>query len=114
MRRAAELEPKGIHFVGMGVSGGEEGARNGPSLSVLSSLPRSLAFLSKKPPTQTTLTHSFLVYRLLTGQLFTNQRTNQPIDHGRADTLGFHRWILMFIKWIPFCLGGCVQDAWRT
>ncbi|RLN47561.1 hypothetical protein BBJ29_008832 [Phytophthora kernoviae] len=32
VRRAAELEPKGIHFVGMGVSGGEEGARNGPSL----------------------------------------------------------------------------------
>ncbi|CEG37712.1 6-phosphogluconate dehydrogenase [Plasmopara halstedii] len=32
VRRASELEPKGIHFVGMGVSGGEEGARNGPSL----------------------------------------------------------------------------------
>lgn len=32
VRRAAELEPKGIHFVGMGISGGEEGARNGPSL----------------------------------------------------------------------------------
>eukprot|EP00611_Tribonema_gayanum_P009115 TRINITY_DN1884_c0_g1_i1.p1 TRINITY_DN1884_c0_g1~~TRINITY_DN1884_c0_g1_i1.p1 ORF type:complete len:524 (+),score=157.44 TRINITY_DN1884_c0_g1_i1:171-1574(+) len=32
IRRAQELEPKGIHFVGMGISGGEEGARNGPSL----------------------------------------------------------------------------------
>ncbi|TDH68236.1 hypothetical protein CCR75_004492 [Bremia lactucae] len=32
VRRASELVPKGIHFVGMGVSGGEEGARNGPSL----------------------------------------------------------------------------------
>lgn len=32
VRRASELAPKGIHFVGMGVSGGEEGARNGPSL----------------------------------------------------------------------------------
>eukprot|EP00591_Stephanopyxis_turris_P008524 CAMPEP_0195516376 /NCGR_PEP_ID=MMETSP0794_2-20130614/7122_1 /TAXON_ID=515487 /ORGANISM="Stephanopyxis turris, Strain CCMP 815" /LENGTH=467 /DNA_ID=CAMNT_0040644955 /DNA_START=83 /DNA_END=1486 /DNA_ORIENTATION=- len=32
IRRAAELEPKGIMFVGMGISGGEEGARNGPSL----------------------------------------------------------------------------------
>jgi 6-phosphogluconate dehydrogenase len=31
-RRAKELEPKGIMFVGMGVSGGEEGARKGPSL----------------------------------------------------------------------------------
>ena len=26
------MEPKGIHFVGMGISGGEEGARHGPSL----------------------------------------------------------------------------------
>jgi len=32
LRRGAELEPKGISFMGMGVSGGEEGARNGPSL----------------------------------------------------------------------------------
>ncbi|OQR89745.1 6-phosphogluconate dehydrogenase [Thraustotheca clavata] len=32
LRRAKELEPKGIHFVGMGISGGEEGARKGPSL----------------------------------------------------------------------------------
>jgi 6-phosphogluconate dehydrogenase len=31
-RRAKELEGKGIHFVGMGVSGGEEGALKGPSL----------------------------------------------------------------------------------
>jgi 6-phosphogluconate dehydrogenase len=32
IRRGKELEPKGIHFMGMGVSGGEEGARKGPSL----------------------------------------------------------------------------------
>eukprot|EP00618_Florenciella_parvula_P006766 CAMPEP_0119519280 /NCGR_PEP_ID=MMETSP1344-20130328/35629_1 /TAXON_ID=236787 /ORGANISM="Florenciella parvula, Strain CCMP2471" /LENGTH=509 /DNA_ID=CAMNT_0007557037 /DNA_START=65 /DNA_END=1594 /DNA_ORIENTATION=+ len=31
-RRATELEAKKIMFMGMGVSGGEEGARNGPSL----------------------------------------------------------------------------------
>ncbi|MFQ5522308.1 MAG: decarboxylating NADP(+)-dependent phosphogluconate dehydrogenase [Acidimicrobiia bacterium] len=31
-RRQAELAPRGIRFVGMGVSGGEEGARHGPSL----------------------------------------------------------------------------------
>src|ERR1700730_7164888 len=31
-RREKELEAKGIHFVGMGVSGGEEGALKGPSL----------------------------------------------------------------------------------
>src|SRR3989454_7589768 len=31
-RRGKELEDKGIHFVGMGVSGGEEGAIKGPSL----------------------------------------------------------------------------------
>ena len=31
-RRADELADKGIHYVGMGVSGGEEGARHGPSL----------------------------------------------------------------------------------
>ena len=31
-RRSTELEAKGIHFMGMGISGGEEGARNGPSL----------------------------------------------------------------------------------
>jgi len=32
VRRAEELTKKGIHFIGMGISGGEEGARNGPSL----------------------------------------------------------------------------------
>lgn len=32
LRRYEELKPKGIMFVGMGISGGEEGARNGPSL----------------------------------------------------------------------------------
>merc|ERR1711933_278574 len=32
VRRAEELAKKGIHFIGMGISGGEEGARNGPSL----------------------------------------------------------------------------------
>jgi len=32
VRRAQELKPKGIHFIGMGISGGEEGARKGPSL----------------------------------------------------------------------------------
>ncbi len=31
-RREADLKQKGIRFVGMGVSGGEEGARRGPSL----------------------------------------------------------------------------------
>lgn len=32
IRRAKELEAKGLLFVGSGVSGGEEGARYGPSL----------------------------------------------------------------------------------
>jgi 6-phosphogluconate dehydrogenase len=32
VRRAEELKSKNIHFIGMGISGGEEGARNGPSL----------------------------------------------------------------------------------
>jgi 6-phosphogluconate dehydrogenase len=32
IRRCHELEKKGLLFVGSGVSGGEEGARNGPSL----------------------------------------------------------------------------------
>jgi 6-phosphogluconate dehydrogenase len=32
IRRTKELEEKGLLFVGSGVSGGEEGARNGPSL----------------------------------------------------------------------------------
>ena len=31
-RREAKLEEQGLHFVGMGVSGGEEGALNGPSI----------------------------------------------------------------------------------
>lgn len=31
-RREAQLREKGIHFVGIGVSGGEEGALNGPSI----------------------------------------------------------------------------------
>lgn len=31
-RRTRELEPQGFRFIGMGVSGGEEGALNGPSL----------------------------------------------------------------------------------
>jgi 6-phosphogluconate dehydrogenase len=32
IRRSEMLQTKGIHFIGMGISGGEEGARNGPSL----------------------------------------------------------------------------------
>src|SRR5882724_9687708 len=32
LRRVDYLKQKGIHFVGMGVSGGEEGARKGPSI----------------------------------------------------------------------------------
>ncbi len=31
-RRYKDLESKGFHFIGMGVSGGEEGARKGPSM----------------------------------------------------------------------------------
>ncbi|MEO8470552.1 MAG: NADP-dependent phosphogluconate dehydrogenase [Chryseolinea sp.] len=31
-RRVEELKSKGLHFFGMGISGGEEGARNGPSM----------------------------------------------------------------------------------
>ena len=34
MRRFAELEGSGIEFLGVGVSGGEEGARHGPSIMV--------------------------------------------------------------------------------
>src|SRR4051794_15871781 len=34
LRREKALSDKGIHFVGMGVSGGEEGALNGPSIMV--------------------------------------------------------------------------------
>lgn len=32
MRRDLELNSTGVHFIGLGVSGGEEGARHGPSL----------------------------------------------------------------------------------
>lgn len=32
IRREAEIAPSGIHFVGTGISGGEEGALNGPSI----------------------------------------------------------------------------------
>ncbi len=32
IRRAADLEAKGLRFIGAGVSGGEEGARHGPSI----------------------------------------------------------------------------------
>ncbi len=32
LRRVKQLDEKGIHFMGMGVSGGEEGARRGPSI----------------------------------------------------------------------------------
>ena len=32
IRRGNELQTKGIMFVAMGISGGEEGSRNGPSL----------------------------------------------------------------------------------
>lgn len=32
LRRAKFLEPKGIHFMGIGISGGEGGARQGPSI----------------------------------------------------------------------------------
>ncbi len=34
LRREHDLSAQGIHFVGMGVSGGEEGALNGPSIMV--------------------------------------------------------------------------------
>ncbi len=32
IRRTADLESKGLLFIGSGISGGEEGARNGPSI----------------------------------------------------------------------------------
>jgi 6-phosphogluconate dehydrogenase len=32
IRRSKELEAKGFHFLGTGISGGEEGARNGPAI----------------------------------------------------------------------------------
>lgn len=31
-RRSAEVAKRGVKYIGMGVSGGEEGARNGPSM----------------------------------------------------------------------------------
>lgn len=34
MRRNRDFEGTGLHFIGMGVSGGEEGARHGPSIMV--------------------------------------------------------------------------------
>ncbi|MDO8944740.1 MAG: NAD(P)-binding domain-containing protein, partial [Desulfobacterales bacterium] len=34
MRHFSELEGSGIEFLGVGVSGGEEGARHGPSIMV--------------------------------------------------------------------------------
>jgi 6-phosphogluconate dehydrogenase len=34
IRRTEALQAKGLHFVGAGVSGGEEGALNGPSIMV--------------------------------------------------------------------------------
>ena len=34
LRREQALKEQGLHFVGMGVSGGEEGALNGPSIMV--------------------------------------------------------------------------------
>lgn len=34
IRRAAMMDKKGLHFTGMGVSGGEAGARHGPSMMV--------------------------------------------------------------------------------
>ncbi len=32
IRRSSELEAKGLHYIGAGISGGEEGARNGPAI----------------------------------------------------------------------------------
>ena len=34
VRRTAELHERGVHFIGAGVSGGSEGARNGPSIMI--------------------------------------------------------------------------------
>lgn len=44
-RRTQELEPVGLRFIGMGVSGGEEGALNGPSL-MPGGTPSSYEYLS--------------------------------------------------------------------
>lgn len=41
-RREAEMKAEGFHFVGMGVSGGEEGALNGPSI-----MPAGTAYAQK-------------------------------------------------------------------
>ena len=41
IRRTAYLEEKGLRFVGTGVSGGEEGARHGPSIMPGGSGPRN-------------------------------------------------------------------------
>ncbi len=48
-RRVAALREKGIHFIGTGVSGGEEGARFGPSimLAALQKLGKRLSLSSK-------------------------------------------------------------------
>ena len=47
-KRKAQVGEKGILYMGMGVSGGEEGARNGmPGLKCNGSLPCSLQFLSE-------------------------------------------------------------------
>jgi 6-phosphogluconate dehydrogenase len=46
VRRFAELEDTGLTFIGMGVSGGEEGARHGPSIMVGSS-PEAYARVEK-------------------------------------------------------------------
>ncbi|MCJ1358097.1 MAG: hypothetical protein MMC33_008095 [Icmadophila ericetorum] len=49
-RRQARLDPKGIHFIGMGVSGGYQSARHGPSISPGGSpeaISRVLPFLEK-------------------------------------------------------------------
>ena len=32
IRREADMSARGLHFVGAGISGGEEGALNGPSI----------------------------------------------------------------------------------
>ena len=46
MRRFSELEGSGLTFIGMGVSGGEEGARHGPSIMV-GGTPESYARVEK-------------------------------------------------------------------
>ena len=46
MRRFQELEGSGLTFIGMGVSGGEEGARHGPSIMV-GGTPESYARVEK-------------------------------------------------------------------